>query len=244
MTPLHFTDDEFGGAGFMPGFKIMVNPWKAFLSLFSAHQDEIGVRVNPNGLTERGIRLIEDLARRGVWIDLSHASDAAQKQILPILEKYGQPPLYTHTILRSAFRGERGISPEELKIVRDRDGLLGILPSDDMLEGTKVDARFCPASCNDRCAGGLAAFLTQFSEAQNATSPSQVLLGSDVDAPLNFLRPGCEEDRKQDPKGLWNYAQLSDVWQAVEKAGLLTPSEMSQVLDAFLNRWERVKPAP
>jgi microsomal dipeptidase-like Zn-dependent dipeptidase len=244
VTPLHFTDDRFGGAAFMRGVQIMANPLKALASLFSPKRDEFGQRVNPHGLSERGKKLVQSLIKRGVWIDLSHSSDLSQKDILELTLPAGQPPLYTHTILRSAFQAERAISPSELQVVKVHDGIIGILPSDDMLLGTHVDPRYCPPACQGKCTGGIAAFLTQYAQAVQATSPTSVMVGSDIDAPLSFLQPGCPAEATRNPRGYWEYSQLNDVWRAIPENGIIPASVQSKLVDVFLDHWAKVTPQP
>lgn len=245
VTPLHFTDDEFGGAAFMPPPWLMWldNPIAALSGLFTPRRDADGTRLNPHGLTARGKAMIGKLAARGVWIDLSHSSDASQADILAILARTGQPVLYTHTILRADFRGERGISPSQLERVAESRGIVGVLPSDDMLHGTQVDPRFCPAACHGSCQGGVPAFLTQFSQIQKAVAPQgAVMIGSDIDAPMAFLQPSCPG--VGDRRGLWNYAQLPLIWDALRDAGLLDSQTLREgMVPRFLDSWSQVKTA-
>lgn len=244
VTPLHFTDDEFGGAAFMPSPWLMGldNPGAALSALFSPHRDPTGVRVNPHGLTDAGRSMIGKLVARGIWIDLSHSSDASQRDILPIMGRAGQPILYTHTILREDFRAERAISGPQLARVAESRGIVGLLPSEDMLRGTPVDPRFCPGACLGHCAGGLAAFLTQYHRLIEAVEPrGAVMIGSDIDAPLAFLKPSCPKDG--DPHGLWNYAQLSRIREALQGAGLLDERTLREgMVPRFLEAWARVRP--
>lgn len=238
VTPIHFMDDYVGGAGFMPGLKILVNPWAAIKSLFSPHRDEIGVRVNPIGLTDTGRILIRSLLAHGVWIDLSHSSDASIREILPLLAEKGQRPLYTHTILRSAFRAERGISEEGINAVAKHGGIIGLLPSDDMLEGTQVLPQYCPAICHQECHGGIAAVSSQFHELSKTIAANHILFGTDIDAPVNFLQPGCPAAAEQTPQGIWNYSQLQTIYDALRQNGAMPDLPPDSMVKTFLAAWK------
>ena len=242
VTPIHFIDDEIGGANLMPAPWLMLasNPAAALRAYASPHFDAIGVRTNPRGLTPFGRTQIEALIKRGVWIDFAHASDASQEQMLSLTDVAQQPLLYTHTVLRSAYRSERAISATQLTQIARRHGVIGLLPSDDMLKGTEVDPAYCDDPCRaagEKCQGGLPAFLTQYAQAQRAVAPAQVMIGSDIDAPLTFLGPACPAEKLQDPRGLADYGQLSVIGQALKNHS----RETGDPVDWFLTAWERVK---
>lgn len=221
----------------MPGIKILTNPWAAVKSLLHPKKDAEGVRTNSQGLKKRGTELIQALIDRGVWIDLSHSSDRSEEAILPLLARSGQPLLYTHIMLRGHYRGERAISRERLEQVKNSRGIIGILPSDDMLGPTAVPPELCPSECSGECSGGAAAFLAQFKEASAVLTPHSVMIGSDINAPLSFLQPSCEASERRDPHGFWTYAQLFDLWKMLRDYGLLGPDPDRVMIDRFLEAW-------
>lgn len=244
VTPLHFVDDWIGGAALMPDFKIWVNPKAALRSYLSPKFDSTGVRINSQGITPEGAQYIRKLLRAGVWIDLSHASDASAGDMIPWIREAHQPLLYTHTVLRSGFHGERGITPELLQIVKETYGIVGLLPSDDELEGTTQLAACCPTACHAECEGGVAAFCSQFVEMTRKLPATSILIGSDMDAPLTFLKPSCPEIEKSNPRGIWEYGQLPVLAKFLELKGL-TPPETPSInplddfrVKAFLAAWD------
>ncbi|MFL5812998.1 MAG: membrane dipeptidase [Bdellovibrionia bacterium] len=248
VTPLHFIDDWIGGATLMPWPALLVNPFAALGSFLRSDRDNIGVLINDSGLTIRGKSFVTKLIEHGVWIDLSHASDGSIRQLVPILKSAGQPILYTHTVLRSAYRAERGISDSMLQEVSNSGGIVGLLPSDDMLKGTRVNFDLCAAECNHHCEGGEAAYATQYQAMSKVIPPSRILIGSDIDAPISFLKPECEAVQAKLPKGYWNYAQLNELFAFLREKKLtpdatLGASEvaMQNVLVVnFLRAWEKV----
>jgi microsomal dipeptidase-like Zn-dependent dipeptidase len=243
VTPLHFIDDWAGGAALMPGAAALVNPFAAFESFVQSRRDENGVFVNEQGLTSKGQSFIESLVRHGVWIDFSHASDHSIREMIPILKNAGQPLLFTHTILRQAFHGERGIPEKFLREVATSGGIVGILPSDDMLKGTVVPPELCPVECNGQCEGGIAAFATQYAAMSKIVPPSHLSIGTDIDAPITFLKPSCPASAAIHPKGYWSYRQLP-VLNAYLQDKHLTPEAApggnDARIDAFLSAWEKV----
>ncbi len=240
VTPLHFIDDQFGGAALMPTKNAFVNPVSWIRSLFR-DKDREGARINDHGLTSRGEWLIRSLLARGVWIDFSHSSDASQQGMRPWLEKAHQPLLYTHTMLRRYYLGERGVSADQLKLVRHTGGIVGIIPSQDMMEGTQVDSLLCLGQCGKPCEGGVSALAEQFLEVSREVGSEFVSLGTDINAPLNFLPADCIS-AGSDPRGFYHYGQLGELWAALEKRSLANERNSGLTLQKFLQVWERVQP--
>jgi microsomal dipeptidase-like Zn-dependent dipeptidase len=240
VTPFHFVDNSLGGSSFLRSYQILMNPIAAIRSFFLPRHDDQGVRINSEGLTPKGSRLLTSLVQKGIWLDLSHASDASFRDLLPILHQAHQPVLFSHTILRNDMRAERGISDDELREVANSGGLVGLLPSDDYLIGTKVDPRLCADVCHGQCNGGEAAYATQFAQIDKTVPAERVLLGSDVDAPLNFLKPECDAQARINSRGYWSYAQFPELFEFLRKKGVI-PSSLGDdyMVKSFLSAWEK-----
>lgn len=224
VTPVHFTDDWIGGTAFLPGVRGIASPW-AWLQALATRlvRGGTGPLTNPNGLTPAGQRAIEGWLARGIWIDLSHASDQLQAALIPVLASRGQPLLYTHTVLRRHYGAERGISDAQLDQFKKHPGALGTLPSDEMLAGTP-----CEGDWN-----GLSAFESQYREIGKAIGFENLTIGSDINAPLPMLstRPAGP---KGDEAGLYKYSQFNDLWS---RTGL---AEKRMTPRQFLAVWKRV----
>jgi microsomal dipeptidase-like Zn-dependent dipeptidase len=241
VTLIHLIDDLFGGSAFQEGYKVLSTPWAWFTQLFSPVRDPSGVRINANGLTEKGRALTEALIKRHVWVDLPHASDRAQEALFPLLAKAGQPLLYTHTALRKYMGAERGITTEQLERVRKSEGVVGLMPATDMLVGTVPERKFC-GPCTAPCEGGLPALAQQYSEVARILKPEQIALGSDYNGGIRHLPPPpCPLGTELDTQGLWNIGLEGAVWDSLEKLGLPVPTPRRLMVDHFLAAWERVE---
>lgn len=238
VTLLHLDDDIYGGVAFMSGFKRAFNPWAWLHSVFAPEYDE-HIKINPNGLSDRGRTFLQALINRKVWVDLTHASEKSQRNAIPILLAANQPLLYTHVPLRRYLGTERGISDIKIAEVQGSHGIVGVLPAEDMLEGTPIKSEFCPKDC--KCEGSVAAFATQYAEFVGMLGPSSVMLGSDFNGGIAHLKPACGTGTELDRKaGLWNMGQTAALWQALENVGAPVPKRRADMIDGFLEAWDRV----
>ncbi|MBY0471844.1 dipeptidase [bacterium] len=223
VTLYHFIDDHFGGAALMRGTGSAANPLGWFKAWKNGTRDSQGVLVNTKGMTDTGRRLAHSLIQRGVWMDLSHATDADQVELTQISEKAQLPLLYTHTALRKYLGAERGISEIQLQAVKRTGGILGIIPSEDMLQDTP--SRLAPCG-----AGGIPALKHQVQEAGQVVGEDAVSLGSDLNAPLSFIRADCNGSQFSD------YSQLGAIWNSTQRGGLNVKK--------FVKVWSRVHTHP
>jgi membrane dipeptidase len=242
VTLLHLTDDRFGGVAFLSGIKALASPLAWLTQLLMPAYDADGVRINGNGLSFEGKEMAEQLVKRHVWIDLAHASDRSQEALVPLLK--GLPLLYTHTTLRKYLAAERGVTMAQLERVRQSGGIVGLIPSEDMLEGTRVPSGYCPEGGAPRqgesCEGGIPALATQYTEMARALSPEQVGLGSDTNGGLKHLKPSGPVGTGIDREGLWNLGQEAQVWDALEKSGAPVPWPRRRMIDRFLEAWGKI----
>ena len=75
------------------------------------------------GLTGFGRDLVKECEQLGVIIDLSHINAAGFKDILSLTTK---PPIVSHTNVRRYYDIERNISDEQIKMIGERQGVIGI----------------------------------------------------------------------------------------------------------------------
>ncbi|MBC7693662.1 MAG: membrane dipeptidase [Methylotenera sp.] len=226
VTLLHLTADHYGGVSFQKGIKGFASPLDFMKSLVAPRRDANGIRVNDVGLSAEGRKMTEALIRRHVWIDLCHASDEAQKGLIPLLKEAGQPLLYTHTSARHFYEAERVISDEQLEQVRETHGLVGLFPSEDMLDDVG------PGVCKE----GVGAMAEHYRYLASKIGADSVMLGSDINAPLTGLRANaCNE------KPFVNYGDLPALWQALRKAGAPVPENLDSMTRRFLQAWTHVK---
>lgn len=88
------------------------------------------------GITEHGKAVVREMNRLGIVIDISHASDAAQLQII---ETSRAPVVASHHGLRHFSTGPRSLSDEALKAMAAKGGLVGIHSSAGLLSQKFTD---------------------------------------------------------------------------------------------------------
>jgi microsomal dipeptidase-like Zn-dependent dipeptidase len=187
------------------------------------------IRANRRGLTDLGLKTAQEFIARGIWIDLSHASDESHRRLVPLMKEAGQPLLYTHTALRRYQGVERGITLEQLRDVGRTGGMVGLLPSPVFLQGT-------PAAE----AGGVEAFVHQYNEAADRIGAEAVAVGSDFNGAVPHLRPTEGSRGLLGERGLWNIAQESALWLAMARSGARLPANLRSPIQRFLEAWRRV----
>ncbi|MCC6170096.1 MAG: membrane dipeptidase [Caldilineaceae bacterium] len=75
------------------------------------------------GLTEIGVRLLQEMDRLGVLLDLTHCSDQSFWQAL---EHYHGPVLASHNNCRALVPHQRQFSDAQLQAIFERDGVVGV----------------------------------------------------------------------------------------------------------------------
>jgi microsomal dipeptidase-like Zn-dependent dipeptidase len=224
LTPFHLTEDRFGGVAFMKPWASVFNTPFSFLSTWMTHLGNCadGICRSPVGVSPLGIELIEELIQKQVWIDLSHAPDLTVERLIPIFRNRNLPILVTHTATRDGFPAERGLSPALINEIRSHtDGMVGLIPSQEMVRFEKTDAD---------CRSGVSAYRREMEALKRELGEQRVAIGSDANAPLQGLSPPC--DAPSSP-GYAEYGHL---------AGLVGHDR--RVIDHFLTLWEKIRPDP
>jgi membrane dipeptidase len=232
VGPLHLTDDEYGGVAYLRGSRVLANPLSWILQFFDPKYSH-GVRVNTNGLSAEGMQLVQKLIQRHVWIDLAHASDLSMNGIMDILEKNDMPLLYTHTVLRKYHQAERGISEEELARIAKSRGIVGLMPSEEMLAG---------APRTPECPSAFSALAMEYTELAKSLGSESVMMGSDYNGGIPHLKPGCNSGTSIDREGLWNMGQIQELWTGLRALGAPTPEPLSKMSTRFVEAWSKIRP--
>jgi len=76
-----------------------------------------------DGLTEFGRDLARECEALGVIIDLAHINPAGFNDILSVTTK---PPIVSHTNVRSYYDIERNINDDQIKMIGERRGVIGV----------------------------------------------------------------------------------------------------------------------
>ena len=84
-----------------------------------------GLDTPDRGLTDRGRALVDDLAARGVVIDLAHASERTFNEILE--RAPAATVIVSHACCRAVHDVPRNLSDEQLTALAERDGFLGMM---------------------------------------------------------------------------------------------------------------------
>ncbi|MGH7562975.1 MAG: dipeptidase [Gemmatimonadota bacterium] len=75
------------------------------------------------GLSELGRRLVDELDRSGVLVDLAHASP---ETFWDVLDRCVRPPVVSHSATEARGRHPRNISDDQLRGLAEKGGLVGI----------------------------------------------------------------------------------------------------------------------
>jgi microsomal dipeptidase-like Zn-dependent dipeptidase len=249
VTLLHLTDDDLGGAAFLRGFRgAIFNPlaWiESFMArAFRERTLAIAELQNDRGLTTKGRELAEKLLARGVWIDLAHASDLAQKSLIPVLTESDRPLLYTHTICREHHHAERALAPWQLDAVASSRGIVGLMPSEEMLTGTTKDAvaEICPAPCQGQCKTGAWRLAAHWRHVAGRIGAVATVFGTDFNGGVPHLRPtqDCATGTALDDDGLWNVGHLGRLEEFFLAAGIARRQDTQKWSEHIIRTWSRV----
>lgn len=79
--------------------------------------------VSHGGLTPVGRKVLQEMARRGMILDLAHASAA---QIEDVLREWRGPLMVSHTGVRAVCDNARNLTDDQLRAIARRGGIVGI----------------------------------------------------------------------------------------------------------------------
>lgn len=235
VTYLHLTGDRLGGVSIVK--QGLNTPGGALFSLLTASRTAEDIRTNPLGLSRRGLAWAERLIQKGFWLDLAHASDQSLRDLEPVLSRHRQPWLMTHTSHRDYHGAERGVPQWQVEKVRATGGLLGILPSPQMLASSKLASTNAACPSDSAAAGGFEAYIAH-QELLARTLPWEVIqMGSDFNAPIPALQPFCTAHKELSLQGYWNYAQTGAFLKALHAR--VPQQDPARWPEAFARAWER-----
>jgi membrane dipeptidase len=78
------------------------------------------------GLSERGRELVREAVRRGMAVDVSHASDRSTREILALAAENGAPVVATHSNARALADHPRNLADPELVGIAKSGGVVGV----------------------------------------------------------------------------------------------------------------------
>lgn len=164
------------------------------------------------------------------------------------------PLLITHTQLRKFKPMERALGEREIRYILEHDGIIGLIPSQFMLEKAWTDAQVetdAPSAAKGlTCISSLDLFESAVESAiQLLKSPKRIALASDINAPLDGLSPGCATDPSilNDPeqldlhrKGYYRYSQWNELIKRVSPDSIRYLEWNRMNLEHFLSLWEKI----
>lgn len=139
-----------------------------------------------DGLTDIGFRLLEEMERVGVILDLTHLSD---KSFWQALERYSGPVLASHNNCRALVPHQRQYSDEQIKAIIARGGVIGAAFDTWMLQPGWVKG----VSTNEQVT--LAKVVDHIDHiCQLAGNSAHVGIGSDLDGGFGREQSPCDLD--------------------------------------------------
>ncbi len=100
------------------GVRILIPMWGKSNALGASHEAS-------GGLTQLGNEILSAAAKKGMILDISHASVNSASEIMDIAEKYSSPIIASHSNSRSFFDHTRNLYPEQIKRLVSLDGIIG-----------------------------------------------------------------------------------------------------------------------
>ncbi len=238
VTPVHLSNTHFGGAAYMRGFR------KSFLNLsklISPLRSE-GVKINFKGMTKKGEWLLQELIKRKVWIDLTHGSDLYVSKAMKILKRSRQPYLFTHTALRKYYKAERGIAQWMINEIKQHEGMIGLVPSEEMILESEGSQELCPLKCGG-CDGGVRGLVAQFLELSKEIGPENLALGQDFNGGIPHLAPdSCDQNSEIDEKsGYYLFSQDQELQLKAQQLHDDAHLFSDRSTKTFLQLWTKVR---
>lgn len=77
-------------------------------------------------LSEQGRAIVREANRRGMAVDVSHASDRATREILALAAETGAPVVATHSNARALANHPRNLADPELRAIAKSGGVVGV----------------------------------------------------------------------------------------------------------------------
>ena len=79
-----------------------------------------------HGLSEAGRAFCRRVYAAGALVDVSHMSDAAFADLVPIAAEFGAPIVATHSNARAIAKHKRNLTDEQLRIIAETGGVAGL----------------------------------------------------------------------------------------------------------------------
>ncbi len=117
---LHALENEFAN------LQVLYDAGYRMMGLVHFFDNEVGgssAGVDQGGLTDFGRRIVKEMERKQIIIDLAHASPAL---IADVLETATRPVVVSHTGVAGVRDSPRNLTDQQIKAIADNGGLIGI----------------------------------------------------------------------------------------------------------------------
>lgn len=165
------------------------------------------------GLTKKGNALIAEMNRLGIMIDISHASGNAVKQIIEA-SKY--PVFASHSNAYAITRHPRNLSDDEIKLIAEKGGVIGIC--------------FHSPHLNGRRTSTIKSVVKHIKHIKDIAGVDVIALGTDYDGDIDA------------PKGLEHVGKLGNLKQALLDEGFSEDDVKKIFFLNFMRYFEKVVP--
>ncbi len=122
------------------GVRYMTLMWGGDTCIGGSHDTQ-------NGLTDLGKAVARGCFERGIIPDISHASEQAVDDLLPIAQEYGAPIIASHSNAYAVYPHTRNLRDRHFTAIRELGGIVGISLCPQHLTDTSLR----PADAEDVC---------------------------------------------------------------------------------------------
>ncbi len=141
--------------------------------------DGVGVGYDDQGITKSGIRFLRKLRDKKIVLDLAHLGEKGYYQIFDLFDR---PVVISHANAYSLCQNRRNIKDEQLKILADNKGIIGITSVSDFVKNDPAGKK---ADIND--------WVEHFVYIAYLIGPEYLAIGSDFDGAENIVMNGVED---------------------------------------------------
>lgn len=176
--------------------------------------------------TPKGFALLREMERVGITLDVTHLCDSSMAQAFDYFEG---PTLASHHNCRSLVPGDRQLTDEQIKILIEKGGVIGVALDAWMLYPGWIHGE------SDRSVVGLEAVVDQIDHVcQFAGNTSHSAIGSDLDGGFG---------NEQTPRDLDTFSDLQKLNSLLENRGY-TPEDIDAIFFGnWLTFWENALPS-
>lgn len=272
---VHHADSEFAGAVPIPRLVTIAQLAESLDGSIQTDIDDIVCRnaagasgdcdgdlfLNEQGLTSQGRILLDEMIARDMLVDVAHMSRKALVDTYNIFKPIGYPMFYSHahfwdTIDASMEKNEKYITPQEISMIVDTQGMVGLRT------GPEKTVNYAGTAVGDNCDGSSYSYAQSLAYAVDRGL--NVAFGSDFNGFIQQMLPrkgdaACWNSSSEvqaqagtpdtsspfDRQGLGHIGLLPRLLQDLQLIGLESryTDHLNNSAEAFLQMWQRAESA-